>query len=303
MTSPLRNKLARFASKPLPGKFVEIKETFRSVLHDVPFPLKRNIHTYLENRCKKRLFGVLAPLVPPVEAMFDGPPGLEIFKANGEEFLELYVGICGLRPDEKMLDVGCGIGRKTVPLTQYLTESATYEGIDITHAGVEWCRKTITPRFPNFRFQHIDVYNTHYNPRGKYLPSVYKFPFIDGSFDFVVLGSVFTHMLPGDVSNYLLEVHRVLRRGGRCLITYFLINEESWQLIQGNKSTIDFKYEHDGYHAASNEIPELAVALDERWITNLYQRTGLRIKRLDYGAWCGREKYSTYQDIILGVKE
>jgi ubiquinone/menaquinone biosynthesis C-methylase UbiE len=38
---------------------------------------------------------------------------------------------CGLRPDEKILDVGCGIGRKTLPLTQYLTKGREYEGIDI----------------------------------------------------------------------------------------------------------------------------------------------------------------------------
>ena len=235
--------------------------------------------------------------------MFDGPSDLEVFKANGEEFLKLYMDICGLRPDEKMLDVGCGIGRKTVPLTQYLTANATYEGIDIKHAGVEWCRKTITPRFPNFHFQQIDVYNTHYNPHGKYLPSAYKFPFMDENFDFVVLGSVFTHMLPDDVSNYLTEVHRVLRRGGRCLITYFLVNEESSQLIESNKSTISFKYEHDRYHAVSSEMPELAIALDERWITDLHRKTGLEITRLDYGSWCGRQKYLSYQDIILGVKE
>ena|SRR5690242_6232922 len=110
-------------------------------------------------------------------------------------------------------------------------------------------------------------------------------------------------MLPGDVSNYLLEGHRVLRKGGRCLITYFLVNDESSELIQSNKITINFKYKHDRDHTASNEMPELAVALDERWVTNLYQKTGLNITGLYYGSWCGRQEYLSYQDIILGVKE
>jgi hypothetical protein len=127
-----------------------------------------------------------------------------------------------------------------VPLTQYLTANATYEGINITHAGAEWCRKTITPRLPNFHFQKIEVYNVHYNPRGKYLSSAFKFLFIDGNFDFVRLGSVFTRMLLNDVSNCLLEVHRVLS-GRRCLITYFLVNEETLQLLQNGHKYLSYQ--------------------------------------------------------------
>jgi hypothetical protein len=38
--------------------------------------------------------------------MFEGPQGLPVFKANGEEFLTIYKDICDLRADEKVLDVG-----------------------------------------------------------------------------------------------------------------------------------------------------------------------------------------------------
>ena len=120
---------------------------------------------------KARLFGDLAPLVPRVEDMFDGSPNLEGFKRTGEDFLKIYKEKCGLQPDEKMLDVGCGIGRMALPLTQYANEGAVYEGIEIVKEGVDWCREKITPRFPNFHFQQIDVYNKHYNPRGKFQPS------------------------------------------------------------------------------------------------------------------------------------
>ena len=137
----------------------------------VPAAVKRKIKSHLAERKKARLFGDLAYFVPMVDQMFDGPPSLEEFKANGEEFLEIYKKLCGLRPDERMLDVGSGIGRKTLPLTQYFNRRAVYEGIDITKAGIDWCRDRITPRFPNFQFQQIDVYNKHYNPFGRYQPS------------------------------------------------------------------------------------------------------------------------------------
>src|SRR6266849_2948014 len=126
-----------------------------------------------------------------------------------------------------MLDVGCGIGRKTLPLTQYFDRAASYHGIDVTKAGIDWCRRKISTRFPNFHFQHMDVYNNLYNPKGRTLPSEYEFPFADGSFSFVVLGSVFTHMPPADMAHYLAEVHRVMTQGARCLISYFLLNSES----------------------------------------------------------------------------
>jgi ubiquinone/menaquinone biosynthesis C-methylase UbiE len=273
----------------------------------VPLPVRIKIRTYLahrsQNRYKARLFGEFASLVPSVEEMFDGPQSLDEFKANGEEFLKLYKEICDLRPDEKMLDVGSGIGRKTLPLTQYFNERAVYEGIDITKAGVDWCREKITPRFPNFHFQQIDVYNKHYNPRGTYQPSEYKFPFADESFSFVMLGSVFTHMLPADVENYLSEIHRVLKKGGRCLISYFLLNEESLRLMKGSESTADFKYEFNGYRAVSSDVPEVAIAFDEYWVMELYRKQGLKIVRLDYGSWCARGNYLSYQDLILAVKE
>jgi ubiquinone/menaquinone biosynthesis C-methylase UbiE len=277
-----------------------------SVKKLIPLPVKqriKKIRNRLANRHRTRLFRALAPLVPGVEDMFDGPQSMEEFKRNGDEFLEIYTQVCGLQPDEKMLDVGCGIGRKTLPLTQYLNENAVYEGIDITKMGIDWCRERITPRYPNFHFQHIDVYNKHYNPSGKVQPSQYKFPYADEFFTFVMLGSVFTHMSPDDVENYLSEVYRVLRKGGRCLITYFLLNEESLRRIEVGESTLDLGYVSDKYRTISLDVPEQAIAFDEGWIRDLYGKLGLGITRIDYGSWCARARYHSYQDLILGKKD
>jgi ubiquinone/menaquinone biosynthesis C-methylase UbiE len=274
--------------------------TVKKLVHPL---VPRTVKEYLRTRRKVRLFGALAPLVPSTDAMFDGPPTLEAFKASGEEFLRIYKDVARLEPHERMLDVGSGIGRKTLPLTQYLNEQALYQGIDITKEGIDWCRSRITPRFPNFSFLHIDVYNKHYNPDGKSRPSEYKFPFADESFDFVMLGSVFTHMLPADVENYLSEARRVLTTRGRCLITYFLLNEETNRLIEAGKSTLNFEHACDGYRTESLEMPELAIAFDEKWVRGLYEKLGLTIQRVDHGSWCGRADYLSYQDLILATKD
>jgi SAM-dependent methyltransferase len=266
-----------------------------------PHALKRAVRRLQEARDKARLFGALAPLVPPVEEMFDGTASLEEFKANGEEFLRIYRDVCGLQPDERMLDVGSGIGRKTIPLTQYLNEQASYEGIDVAASGVNWCRRNITPRYPNFHFQQIDVRNPQYNPSGTFSPSEYRFPYPDGSFTFVTLGSVFTHMLPGDVRHYLHEIHRMMAPG-RCLISYFLLNEESQRMIAAGSSTLDFVNVDDEYATISPDLPEKAIALDERFVVSLYSEAGLKIERIDYGSWCGRYEFLSYQDLILAVR-
>jgi len=258
---------------------------------------------YLEERTKQRLFGGLAPLVPRVEDMFDGPRSLKQFKEDGERFLRIYQEMCRLGSNEKMLDVGCGIGRKTIPLTQYFGSDAVYEGMDINKIGVEWCRAKISAEFPNFHFQQIDVHNKFYNPEGKVSAAQYKFPFASDSFDFVMLGSVFTHMPPADAANYLSEVHRVLRTGGRCLITYFLLNEESLGGLAKGESALDFKHQIGNYRIVLPEMPEFAIAYDEDWVPETYPAIGLKITRLDYGSWCGRTGSTSYQDLVLATKE
>lgn len=118
-----------------------------------------------------KLFGHYASMIPPLELMHDCPIGFEEFKRNGEEFFRYYTELCGLKPNEKMLDVGCGIGRKTFLLTSYLDSEGSYEGLDIVKSGIDWCTERITRKYPQFKFQLIDVCNEHYNPAGRYKAS------------------------------------------------------------------------------------------------------------------------------------
>lgn len=240
-------------------------------------------------------------LRPRRDKIFVG--GADDFAAIGERFLGHFRDICGLRPDERVLDVGCGIGRMAVPLTKYLNEKGSYEGFDIVRDGIDWCNNNITSRYPNFHFQLADIFNKVYNPTGTFQAKEYRFPYADESFDFVFLISVFTHMLPEDMENYLRETARVLKNGGRCLITFFLWNQEVSRLVEAGKSKFDFRHEYGNYRVQDANLPESAVSYDEAFILSLYQKYGLTVKLpIHYGAWCGRDKFLDGQEILVASK-
>jgi SAM-dependent methyltransferase len=251
-----------------------------------------------------RLTGRADPLIPPTRLMFDGPRGVRAYRENGREFLAHFRSIGGLKPHEDVLDVGSGIGRKAMPLTGFLKPSARYEGFDINPVGVDWCARTITPRFPNFRFQLADVYNAHYNPGGGSKASEYVFPFDDGSFDFVFLGSVFTHLVPEDLENYVGQISRVLRPGGRMLATFFLLDDVTERYTRDGRAFYDFRFERPGHRVVDPGDPEYAVAYTTGDMLSIVRRHGLEVDddTVYLGSWSGREYGLSFQDIVVATK-
>jgi len=222
------------------------------------------------------------------------------FAEIGEEFLGHFQTLCDLGPTERVLDVGCGVGRMAVPLTRYLEAAGGYDGFDIVPASIRWCRRHITARFPHFRFHLADVCNSRYNRKGGQAAASYCFPFPDEAFDFAFLTSVFTHMLPPEIERYTEELRRVVRPGGRLLVTFFLLNPESEQLLRGGRSSIDFPHDLGVHRLFDERSPEAAVAYRETWVRGLFERGDFAVSDpIRYGKWCGREHFSSYQDIIV----
>jgi len=223
------------------------------------------------------------------------------FEKVGNEYLGHFKELAGLRPHHRVLDVGCGIGRMAVPLTSYLTEGE-YQGFDTVRESIRWCRRRIGTRYPNFHFQHVDIYNRHYNPKGKAKAAEARFPYPDDHFDFAFLVSVITHMLPADMENYVAETARVLKPGARCLVTSTLLNDESLDLIEQGKSSLDFRYEFDGFRSVERDEPETSVAYPESYLRQVLSSHSLEIDEpIHYGSWTGRTGPS-FQDIVIATK-
>jgi len=246
------------------------------------------------------------PLVPPASMLFDGTSSPEQFKSFGEGFVHhILVPRARLTPSSSFLDIGCGNGSIARALTSYLDPAGRYEGLDINGSGIEWLQERYA-RHSNFRFTHANVYNKAYNAGGTVQAGDYRLPYDDATFDVVLLKSVFTHMLPPDVRQYTREIARVLRPGGRSVISYFLLNDESRQLLDRGRGSYALKFEWDGDPSCRVEnldMPEAVTAHDEQRIRRFYIESGFGLVEIALGDWCGRSTLIGFQDLVVAVRE
>jgi SAM-dependent methyltransferase len=164
-------------------------------------------------------------LVPPIELMrTEGIDVLEEWFRWAEEWSMLLRVYGGIGFDTDVLEIGCGLGRTAFPLRYVLLGDGSYDGFEICREKVEFLERTFTKAHPNFRFTWADIHNTCYNPAGTIPAAEYSSPYPDASFDLVYAASVFTHMLPAATARYFHEARRVLRPGGRCVFSFFLLD-------------------------------------------------------------------------------
>ncbi|MDD6209211.1 MAG: class I SAM-dependent methyltransferase [Bacteroidales bacterium] len=236
-------------------------------------------------------------MIPPKGMIFIGSGD---FKKQGMHLLDILKRCADLRPDNRVLDIGCGIGRLAVPLTGYLSEKGSYEGFDIVKEGIDWCNKYIHASFPNFSFRHIDLKNDLYNLETNAEAKNFVFPYDDKSFDRVVLTSVFTHMMPDDVDNYLHEIRRVLRDGGKCMATFFLLNERITEHMNSVACDFRFAYHYDGYSLMDDSVKEANVAYQESFLNSLLCKNGLKAELMVHGRWSGLyNDCLDFQDVLI----
>ena len=132
------------------------------------------------------------------EAMTEGVGG--DFESMGRMLFELLL-VCGLKKEFSVVDVGCGSGRLTAPLSSFL--QGRYLGIDVVPDFLSHARQ-ITDR-SEFRFEEAN---------GLSIPAP------DSSTDMVCFFSVITHLLHQESYLYLEDAFRILKPGGRAVVSF-----------------------------------------------------------------------------------
>lgn len=238
------------------------------------------------------------PVPPPdLHCVGDGD-----FRAIGAEFLRHFVELGGLKPTDRVLDIGCGVGRMALPLTQYLDPAhGSYEGVEVVRTAVDWCSAALGSVYDNFHFHHRDVRHPLYNPAGSLVDGG-DLPFPDEDFDFIFLTSVLTHLRTDETLAYLREIGRLLRPGGRCFVSLFLMTARARKALRGTSARLAFDPEAEGPEfLADTENPGAAVAYDELFLVNAAAEVGLTPTTFVYGNWAGQPGLS-YQDLCLFIK-
>src|SRR3954452_2138915 len=272
----------------------------------VPAPSLQRARTSLRLRAldlRDRVAGRADPLIPPRRLHFVGHAESD-FAATGAEFLGHFTALGGLMPTDRVLDIGCGIGRMARPLAGFLDGAkGSYDGFDVNAEGIAWCRERYAGH-PRFTFVVADLFNARYNPAGAQSAQAFTFPYAAASFDFALATSVFTHLLEGEADRYLAESARTLAPGGRLFATWFPLDDDSRAAIGAGRAALPFLAPEKRVAVVSDAVPEEAIAFDRGWLAVATARHGLVVDAVHEGTWRGATDLPapSFQDIVVATK-
>lgn len=115
---------------------------------------------------------------------------------------EAVLQALGLRPGERVLDVGSGPGFLAADMAMAVGDSGRVRGIDISEGMVAISQRRCV-NLPHVEFQ---------------VGTATRLPFPESGFDVVVSTQVYEYLSDIDLPPALSELYRVLRPGGRALI-------------------------------------------------------------------------------------
>jgi SAM-dependent methyltransferase len=217
------------------------------------------------------------------------------------------------KTNNRILDVGCGTGILGIASKPFLGKGGGYLGIDVSKKAVEFCRS----HYPeaSFSFKHLDVVNPKYAP--EQANDKKKWDVTDKSIDMVTALSVWTHLNEEDAIFYFREIDRVLKPGGRALVTFFLLDDHYYDGLK-NRSDIVGEFHNTNqnrwvfdtlcsnsrhwFHPQWVEQPEDAIGIKPSGIDMMLERTNLKSTTIYIGNWKGIPGIF-FQDVLVFEKE
>jgi SAM-dependent methyltransferase len=150
----------------------------------------------------------------------------------------------GLRPEHRLLDIGCGTLRAGRHFIRYLHPGG-YTGIDISSKAIEYGKSLVAREGLRLKAPSLlvnDAISLTFEGYGK--------------FDFVLAQSVFTHLYEDRIEECLQNVHKVLTAAS---VFFFTFNDADAVVRTTRK---DFRYPY-------------------RMLADMAERAGLSLRRME----------------------
>lgn len=134
--------------------------------------------------------------------------GRLVFKLSGIAYAGRFIKASCLNPQDRVLEVGSGLGRILATSHQRIQAKQTYVGIDISYQMIQQSK------------QFRERFNKH-EPLESIVASGLQIPFRQDSFDVVLLSHVLKYLTDTQAAQVLEEIKTVLLPKGRLILWEF----------------------------------------------------------------------------------
>ncbi len=208
---------------------------------------------------------------------------LRAVESSAREMGEFLGGAGLVKPQDTVLDIGCGAGMMAFEFERLLGPRGSYVGLDIHAPSIRWCRARFAGD-SRFRFEIAAA-----GRRG-------RLPIEIGRADLILAKSVFTHLSGEEAQACLEEIERALVAGRTAVITAFLFDPAEG----GSRVARYFPYSNSqgSVRWRWRARPRSAIAFGRVLFEEMIDRANLRVLEFRPGLWPGAA-VPAGQDILL----
>lgn len=239
-------------------------------------------------------------VLPPVAMMQTiGSQTPAHYLSNMQHYVHDLIVQAGIRPDDRILDIGSGCGRLATAFTRYLDESGEYLGIDVWDEGIRWCTDHIASEHPHFRFRTVSATNNYYYDADTGAPNQFGLSFVPSNhFDCIFALSVFTHLKLDDARQYFELIARSLAPKGMAYLTFFVIDDDVHRFVARTKKHRPLAPAGNGMWYGYDRR-DFFAGYEEPLLLGQFAEFGLDIVQRSNGLWAEKPGGRLFQDWFL----